>query len=109
MKAIVLAALLAASGSAHAVTVGCPPLSGGRPLARTDGAALYLGDPAANVELIPSNPGGVNTWILPKRGAVTIVCAYEGGGSRIALQVPPGVQVCRQTLPTNAPPTLACN
>ena len=92
-------AVFVAASTTHAA-VECPQSNEGRPLARSDGASLFQGDPGNGMLIAPSNenPGGrgINVWNLPDPAGIVLVCRYEGLRQAVVLNLPSDVRQCRQ-------------
>ena len=108
MKHLVLACCLISAPAFAAID--CPATDQGHPLARADGASLYVGDPASNVLLAPTRQARTmaesNVWLLDGSQPVTLVCQYQGSKRASARSVPADIKRCVQNLSAN---TFACN
>ena len=86
MKHLVLACCLISAPAFAAID--CPATDLGHPLARADGASLYVGDPASNVLLAPTRQARTmaesNVWLLDGSQPVTLVCQYQGSKARVS-------------------------
>jgi len=90
---------LASGGSALAM-VQCPSNVDGKPLRKTDGGTLFLGQPVDNMEQVPDNvrtsPNGfVSTWTFKSGAGFNLLCRYEGSSQTVLLSLPPETRQCR--------------
>jgi len=103
--ALAAATFYLTAGAAHAA-VQCPATASGHPAARMGGASLYLGDPAARMDLAPDRRAadmkGSNVWQVAEPGRITLVCRYAGTEQQVVLRLTPDVQTCTQNLATGS-------
>lgn len=88
--------------------VACPAAQDGHLLSHSDGAGLYVGNPADGMLLAPTRQARTmrdnNVWLLGT-DRVTLVCKYDGTRRALAQSLPITTRSCVQNLAAN---TMVC-